>query len=147
MKKWIPWILVACFAAWIAGDVRAPKPKDNYDLAAFGRLPVLLNGRIQPFDSVARNTLLNISGKSAVRLDGGKSMGATEWLLEAMTRPDDAATRKIFRTQHPDVESMLGTLNAKLEYYSFNDLTNHFEEIDTQARKIMQSEQEQQVED
>jgi cytochrome c-type biogenesis protein CcsB len=147
MKKWLPWILVACFAVWIAGDARSPSLKNGYDITAFGRLPVLLNGRIQPFDSVARNTLLNVSGKSTVRVEGGKPMGATEWMLEAMTRPEQAATRKIFRAQHPDVESMLGTLNGRLEYYSFNDLTNHFEEIDTQARKIMKSEQEQQLED
>ncbi|MDB6029199.1 MAG: cytochrome c assembly protein, partial [Verrucomicrobiales bacterium] len=141
MKKWIPWILVVCFVAYIMGAFRAPKPKDGYDLAAFGRLPVLANGRIQPFDSIARNTLLTMSGKSKVKLSDGKYMGPTEWIIEAMTRPDDAATRKIFRTQHPDVESMLGTLGAKLEYYSFNDLTNHFEEIDTQARKIMEAEE------
>ncbi len=141
MKKWIPWILVACFAAWIAGGLRSPKPKDNFDLAAFGRLPVLLNGRIQPFDSVARNTLLNMSGKSEVRLEGGKKMSATEWMIEAMTRPEESATRKVFRTQHQDVESMLGTLGASLKYYSFNDLTNHLAEIESQARKVLESEE------
>ena len=141
MKKWIPWILVACFAAWIVGGMREPKPKSDFNIVEFGRLPVLLNGRIQPFDSVARNTLLSISGKSTVRLDGGKKMSAAEWMLEAMTRPEESATRKIFRTQHPDVESMLGTLGARLEYYSFNDVTNHLEEIDQQARKIMESEE------
>lgn len=140
MKKFLPWILVAIFGAWIVSDMRPPKPKDNFNLAEFGRLPVLLNGRIQPFDSVARNALLSMSGKSTVRLENGKRMGATEWLIEAMSKADVADTRKIFRAQHPDLESLLGTEQARLEYYSFNDITNHLEEIEQKARALAESE-------
>ena len=142
MKKGLPWILAAIFGVWIFSDFRAPKPKDNFDLAEFGRLPVLLGGRIQPFDSVARNALLSMSGKSAVRTADKKIMSATDWLLEAMTRPDDADTRKIFRAQHPDLENLLGTEKAQLEYYSFNDLTNHLEEIERQAKRLAESEKD-----
>ncbi len=169
MKKWLPGILAAIFLAWILSAVRAPKSKDTFDRAEFGRLPVLLGGRIQPFDSVARNALLSMSGKSIVRvkepqkLSGAKGVFAsltgiydkapddkwwvttnklspTEWLLEAMTRPDDADTRKIFRAQHPDLENLLGAEKGKLEYYSFNDLTNHLEEVEQQARRLAESE-------
>ncbi len=140
MKKFVPWILVAVFAVWIGSDMRAPKAKDNFNLAEFGQLPVLLNGRIQPFDSVARNALLNMSGKSAVRAGVGKSLSATEWLIEAMTKPELADTRKIFRAQHPDLESLLGTEQARLEYYSFNDITNHLDEIEQKAQTLVQSE-------
>lgn len=141
MKRWLPWILVAIFGAVALSGMVPPKPKDGFNIAEFGRLPVLLNGRIQPFDSVARNALLNMSGKSAVRLEGGKSMSATEWLVEAMTRPEDADTRKIFRAQHPELESMLsGVEKAKLEYYSFNDITNQLEEVESQARNLAKSE-------
>src|SRR5690242_8883176 len=108
MKKWLPWIFVAVFAAWFLSGMRSPAPKNGFDLVGFGRLPVLLNGRIQPFDSVARNALLSMSGKSIVRVKGGPSLSPTEWLLEAMTKPDLANTRKIFRAQHPDLEGLLG---------------------------------------
>ncbi|MEO6034946.1 MAG: cytochrome C biogenesis protein, partial [Verrucomicrobiota bacterium] len=94
MKKFLPWIVVAIFAVWILSDARPPKAKENFNIAEFGRLPVLLNGRVQPFDSVGKNALLNMSGKSTVRTADKKSLGATEWLLEAMTRADDADTRK-----------------------------------------------------
>ena len=140
MKKFLPWILVALFAAWILSDARPPKARENFNVADFGRLPVLLNGRVQPFDSVGKNALLNMSGKSTVRTADKKSLGATEWLLEAMTRPDDADTRKIFRAQHPDLESLLGSQSAQLEYYSFNDLTNHLEDIEQKARDLVKSE-------
>ncbi len=140
MKKWFPWILAGVFGAWILADLRPLPPKNGFDLKEFGRLPVLLNGRVQPFDSIGRNALLSMSGKSAVRTDDKKTMSATEWLLEAMTKPELADTRKIFRAQHPDLEGLLGTQNGKLEYYSFNDLTNQLPEIEKQAQGIVKSE-------
>ncbi len=140
MKKWFPWILVGVFAAWILADLRPLPPKNGFDLKEFGRLPVLLNGRIQPFDSVARNALLSMSGKSAVRTEDKKTLSATEWLLETLSKPDLADTRKIFRAQHPDLEGLLGTQNGRLEYYSFNDMTNQLPEIEKQAQGVVRSE-------
>ncbi len=141
MKKWFPWILTGLFAAWFLSGMQEPKPVQDYDLAGWSRLPVLLNGRIQPLDSVARNCLLSISGKSLVRVKGSNSLSAAEWLLETTTRPQLADTRKFFRVQHPDLEGLLGTEKASLEYYSFNDVTNQLESIENQARTLMDSEQ------
>ena len=169
MKKWFPLVLVVLLAAWGLSGLKPMPKKDGFDLKEFGRLPVLLNGRIQPFDSVAKNALLNMSGKSIVRvkeaqkLSGAKQvfgtlfgmydradddkwwvttnkLSPTEWLLESMTRPDDADTRKIFRAQNPDLESLLGSKQARLEYYSFNDITNHLEEIEEKAQALVKSE-------
>ena len=142
MKKWFPLILVVIFAAWGLSGLKPLPPKDGFDLKEFGRLPVLWNGRVQPFDSVGQNALLSMSGKSAVRTDGNKNMSATEWLLEAIAKPEQADTRKIFRAQHPDLENLLGSKNARLEYYSFNDLTNHLEEIERKAKSLIASEGE-----
>ncbi len=156
MKKRLPWILVVIFALWFLSGAQAPKardarPKAGFDVADFGRLPVLLGGRVQPLDSVARNSLLIISGKSTVPYGPGHSMlfgiksqarmTATEWLLETMTQPQFANALKIFRVQHPDLEGMLGGDKAGLEYFSFDDLTNQLEHLDSQVRTILQSEE------
>ena len=77
-------------------------------IAAFGRLPVLLDGRIQPFDSVARNSLLSISGRSIVRLSNAPPLSALEWLMDTMARPEAADQLKVFRIQHPDLEGLIG---------------------------------------
>jgi ABC-type transport system involved in cytochrome c biogenesis permease subunit len=142
MKKWLPWMAVAIFAAWFLGGMQAPKPKDGFNLAGFGRLPVLLDGRIQPFDSVARNSLLSISGRSVVGFTNADTppLSALEWLMDTMTRPEKADQYKVFRIQHPDLEGLLGTDKIGLEYFSFNDLTNQFESISSQARKLLESE-------
>ena len=50
-------------------------------------LPVLLDGRIQPLDSVARNSLLSISGKSIVRV--------FEWRRFLNTWSDDRPRRHL----------------------------------------------------
>lgn len=140
MKKWLPWIAVAVFASWFLTGMKAPKPVNGFNVADFGRLPVLLNGRVQPFDSAARNALLSISGRSAVSAREGSTLSANEWLLEVMTRPDLADQKKVFRVQHPDLEGLFGGEKAGLEYYSFNDLTNQFDQLQAQALKIEQFE-------
>jgi ABC-type transport system involved in cytochrome c biogenesis permease subunit len=135
MKKWLPWILTGFCAAWFLSGAQAPKPRNGFDVAAWGRLPVLLNGRVQPLDSVARNSLLSMSGTSTVRTTNG-ALSASEWLLEAMTDPAAADQRKIFRVQHPDLAGILGGTNGDLPRFSFNDLTNQLSYLDTQAQQL-----------
>jgi hypothetical protein len=72
--------LSAICAAWILSAF-FPKPETGFHYREFGRLPVLMDGRFQPFDSVARNSLLQIRTKQSVLLDDGRSASATEWLL------------------------------------------------------------------
>ena len=102
MKKWIPWILVAVMAGWVASTL-APKAETGFKASEFGRLPVLLGGRIQPFDSVARNALLQIRARQTVASSDEKGSGelsASEWLLELMMKPEDADQRKAFRVDN-----------------------------------------------
>ena len=56
----IPWIVFAIFLLWfVVKPVTMPlKVKEGYDYHAFGKLPVLLGGRIKPMDTVARTSLL-----------------------------------------------------------------------------------------
>ncbi len=143
MKKWIPWLITGAVALWFGSGALAPKRVDGFDLAGFGRLPVLLNGRIQPFDSVARNALLSMSGRSTVRLADGGSLSAPQWLLEIMANSALADQRKIFRVQHPDLQGLLGAENQGLQHYSFHDLTNQIDPLESQALKLEEAESKQ----
>src|SRR5436190_16989769 len=96
MKKWLPVILVLVFAAWVASSLR-PKPETGFQTRQFGKLPVLLNGRIQPLDSVARNSLLQLRTKQTLALEKNEKLTAIEWLLEVMAKPELADERKVFR--------------------------------------------------
>jgi cytochrome c-type biogenesis protein CcsB len=114
MKKWLPWIIVAVFAAWLVNSLRIP-PDDGFAFSQFGRLPLVFEGRTQPFDSLARNTLLQLREKQKANLEPWKAwyenpkiIPATEWLLTVMTKPEVADTWPVFRIDNPDVKGLLG---------------------------------------
>lgn len=104
MKKVFSIFLMAVLAALSASSTRA----ESFDYEAFGKLPVSFNGRFQPMDSLARNSLLQIREKQSLYLkDEKRSMPAIEWLAEVMMTPEKADKRKVFRIDHPDLISML----------------------------------------
>jgi len=108
MKRWMPW-LVAVLALGYAVSHFRPARDPGFAVSEFGRLPVVFNGRLQPFDSVARNSLLQIRGKQTVREEGKPgTLSAMEWLLEAMADPEKSNARKVFRIDHPDLKALFG---------------------------------------
>ena len=77
--KWLYKILPWCFAALFVAEIIAvvmPKQDTGFHIREFGRLPVLLNGRIQPFDSVGLNSLREIRGTADVPLEGNGADGS-----------------------------------------------------------------------
>jgi ABC-type transport system involved in cytochrome c biogenesis permease subunit len=137
MKKWIPLILAVVMAGWFLSGLRQP-PETGFNSRAFGKLPVLMNGRFQPFDSVARNSLLQIHTKQSVyETDGGKAqtLSAMDWLLEAMMKPESADDRKVFRIDNNEVTELLKVPDNQ-KYYSFNQLRPQMDEIEKQVRRI-----------
>ena len=158
LLKIIPWFFVALFGAEIIA-VLLPKKDGEYHVREFGRLPVLLNGRVQPYDSVARNTLLQIRSTGDVPLEvvpswqfwhHAKKLKSTEWLIEVMTRPEDADTRPIFLIHHAELLGELklqdkGIEKSGLRYYTANELKPLIPEIEEQARKAGEVKSEDQT--
>ncbi len=148
LYKIAPWFFVALFATEIIA-IMLPKRDGEMHTREFGRLPVLLNGRIQPLDSVARNALLQIRSTGDVPLEEvpswkfwhhPKKLTSTEWLLETFFKPEVADTRPIFLIHHPEIISELklgekGVEKSGLRYYTFNDLGGVLSEIGAQGRK------------
>ncbi len=151
MNKWLkllPWFFVALFGMEIIA-VMAPKKDGALHAREFGRLPVLLNGRIQPFDSVARNALLQIRSTGDVPLEEVPSwkfwhhpqkLKSTEWLLEVMARPEEADTRPIFLIHHAELLGELkledkGVEKSGLRYYTFEQLKPVLNIISEQSQK------------
>jgi ABC-type transport system involved in cytochrome c biogenesis permease subunit len=155
MKKYVPWLVLGVFALEFLMALR-PRPDKDFHFREFGQLPVLLNGRIQPLDSVARNSLLQIRSMQTVPLEEKKAyefwkhpkkLKATEWLLELMTRPELADGRRVFLIHHPDLLSELklenkGVERSGLHYFSFNELEPALKEIQDQGRRISEIESE-----
>ncbi len=137
--------------------VLLPKKDAEFHVREFARLPVLANGRIQPFDSVARNSLLQIRSTGDVPLEEvsslkfwkhPKKLRSTEWLLEVMLKPELADTRPIFLIHHPELLGKLklgdkGVEKSGLRYYTYNDLKDLDRSIREEAQQISQIKAEQ----
>lgn len=156
--KLLPWFFVALFGLEIIA-VLLPKKDGEFHVRDFGRLPVLLNGRIQPFDSVARNSLLQIRSTGDVPLEEvpswkfwhhPKKLKSTEWLLEVMARPEVADTRPIFLITHSELLGELkledkGVDKSGLRYYTFEQLKPVLQVIADQSQKAANIKSEDQT--
>jgi cytochrome c-type biogenesis protein CcsB len=134
-----------------------PKKDGEFHTLEFGRLPVLLNGRIQPMDSVARNSLLQIRSTGDVPLEllpswqfwrHPKKLKSTDWLLEVFFKPELADTRPIFLIHHPDLISELklgekGVEKSGLRYYTFSEIEPVMKEISEQGQKANEGKDEE----
>jgi hypothetical protein len=149
-KRYIPPIIVAIFLIYTAAAIRWPgRPNGAFDLAGFGRLPVSMNSRVQPIDSVARMGLLQIRGTVTLPFDNvgvatrvarivrpaTGSLTATEWLLELMTKPGEADARRVFRIRDRKLVSTLG-LPAGPGYYAFKDLAPRLAELAKHSARV-----------
>src|SRR3954452_22396122 len=94
-KALVPWIVFGIFVVYVAAPAlpRPAGPGSGFDVTAFGRLPVSANGRVQPFDSVARTGLLQIRGPETA---GPAVIDPTVWLLELLAKHDTADTRRVY---------------------------------------------------
>ena len=124
----------------------APLLKDSregeFDIASFGRLPCVHNGRIQPLDSIARNTLLMLSNRQSVQ-HGQNRMEAVRWLLEVIAKPEPAAQMRVFRIDHPDIRVVLGLEDSKEKRFTFNEIVEQRQELQRQVQLAMQAAEQQ----
>ena len=134
MKLTFPRLVVVIALVTIVYCLMPPRSKSDINVEDFGRLPVLLNGRTQPFDSVARNSLLILRGKQTV-LDGKKSLPAIEWLMEAFFDSEKADKRLIFRIDHPELRSMLG-LSDEEKFFSMSQFQPKLQSLLKETQRI-----------
>jgi len=129
------WVVLALAGLMLAAGLRPPAPHGDFDIDAFGRLAVQEGGRIKPFDTIARTSLLMIRGKQTDLVDGDKRQ-ASEWLLELMLDPRAASQREVFRIDHPDVVGILGEHNEERKYFSIAEISKHEETLREQFALI-----------
>lgn len=129
MKKIIYLIVYGIATLAILGGLRTSKVDSDFDLEAFAELPVQVGGRIKPLDSVARNTLLILSGRQKVVTDEGLTLSPIEWFIDLTMRPEVADTYPIFKIEFPDDLGLVGLAEQGQRYYSFNELLPFSEEL------------------
>src|SRR5437016_14614727 len=134
MKRFLPWIILVLAAGSIAANWLLTKPaQDEFDFAKFGKIPVLVGGRVKPLDTVARNSLLIIHGKQELRLEGGKGLRAMQWLTDVLFNAPVADQYPVFVVQNADVLGLFGWQQSDRKYFSFSEFAPFLKQIDEQG--------------
>jgi ABC-type transport system involved in cytochrome c biogenesis permease subunit len=138
MKRYLPLTVLLLGVLYVASTVSLPAPKaGSFDLTAFGRLPVLVNGRIKPFDTVARTSLLTLRTKQRVTTPAGETLTPIAWLADVLFVPQKADTYRHFRIDNLEVLDLVGLKpedGDDKKYFSYVQLQPKLAEIERQAQ-------------
>jgi ABC-type transport system involved in cytochrome c biogenesis permease subunit len=160
----MPLFIVAVAALCAVSGIFMAPPGESDAVAAFGRLPVLAEGRFKPLDSVARSTLLVIQGRQRVELRAKSEPGSTaqreltpdQWLLDVFFAPDKADAYEVFVVDNPDLLALigqtdetvaihyptrlgqtmaqLGILSTRRRRFSFDEIVPHIADVEAQEK-------------
>lgn len=109
-------LMVICGSALVAWGIAVrAKPGE------IAQLPVFYEGRLQPLDSVARNTLRILNGKASATDAENKTITPVRWLLDVMTDPARAADSPVVRIDNADLLTSLN-LDPQRKRFSLNQL-------------------------
>ncbi len=135
--KYFPAFVTFLALVAIGLTLRAPKNGDDFDVNAFGRMPVLVNGRVKPLDTVARSSLLTMQGRQQVTTTEGRTLTPNEWLLDMLYRSHQADHYPVFEITHPDVLALLNLSaadGAGKKRFSLRQFAGKLGELDRQAK-------------
>lgn len=150
MKKRFPLIVAGILAALLVIPCSVKSaPDEKFNLSDFGKLPVLSNGRIQPMDSLARNSLLQIREKQEANLEPWKGVfdkprmiSATEWLATLMMDPATADQWPVVRVDNQELISLLKLPGKDLaqkqdgKHYSWAQIQPALPALDAETTRI-----------
>ena len=129
-------ILLALLAGWVVAAFLPPRnPPGTMNLHEFGALPLVADGRVKPFDTLARNTLRIISNRETFQDASGKRQPAIRWLLDVIADPKAAEEHRVFRILHPEVLDTLGLRRRPGNVYSVGELRRGIEEFQAQVTR------------
>ncbi len=137
MKRYLPFLVLLLGAVWLASTLLERAPKSDFDVNGFGRLPVLVNGRIKPMDTVARSSLLQLQGRQRVTTAAGDTLSPTEWLLDVYFLSEQAAAYRTFEIVHPDLLTLFNLTTGDgdgKKRFSYSQLEKQIPELERQSR-------------
>jgi ABC-type transport system involved in cytochrome c biogenesis permease subunit len=157
LERFAPWYVLGLAVVYLIAMMVPPAPSANkMRLEEFAALPVLDNGRVKPFDTLARNSLMIISGKQTYVDEKDHRQPAIKWLLDTMTSgmvfkranleqgrhfPIAGEKHKVFRIDNFDVLTMLGLQPREGFRYAINEFSDRFTKLEDEADKVDRKDQ------
>jgi ABC-type transport system involved in cytochrome c biogenesis permease subunit len=146
LARYVPWMVLGGFAAYLAAVMAPPAEIQGMDLQALGKVPVQDRGRVKPLDTVARTSLLVISNRETFIDETGKDkvddQPAIKWLLDVMSGGDfseqsPAYKHKVFRIENIQVLDLLGLPHRPGSWrYSLAEIAPKFADLRAEAERV-----------
>jgi len=139
---WVLGLLLLCAGTHASAQSFCPleepqfEPKTVSSLKQLKKLAVLHEGRVKPFDTFARNLLLQFSGKTS-----HNSQPAFHWAARLIFAPASTMDDKIFLINSPEIPMAIGIKPEKRRRYSFAQLNPGFAKIVALAKVADQIEE------
>ena len=142
IARYLPWgiaALAACILGFVALPPRAAE--SSLQIYEFGKLPVMDQGRVKPVDTLARLSLVEISGRQTFRDDRdgpekAQTVPAVKWLLDLITgEKRDAAAMKqawgenVFLVENDTLRQIFQLPQRPGALYSLEELAPHLKQI------------------
>jgi ABC-type transport system involved in cytochrome c biogenesis permease subunit len=156
MTRRMPFLIVLIAALCTVSGIFTRPPGESDAVEAFGRIPVLAEGRFKPMDSVARSTLLLIQGRQRVMTPDNTELTPDEWLLDVFFVPQKADAYDVFVVDNPDLLALIGqtdetvaihystkarqmlalfgALETRRKRFSFDEILPHIPDIEAQVK-------------
>ncbi len=134
MKKSLPFLILLLGVAYVGSTLIPARNDTEFNLHGFARLPVLVDGRIKPLDTVARTSLLVLQGRQDFVAPNGKRLQPVEWLLDVLFNPAIADDYQHFLIDNPEVLAIFGREQGDRKRFSFNELRSGLPELERQMR-------------
>ncbi len=114
----------------------------------FGKLPLAYQGRVKPYDTVARNTLQILANRQQVTATDKEGKTTTTpaivWLLDAISDAKAATAHRIFRIENLELLESIGLEPREGSWrYSIDEIHDHFDELDKQISLAVAQPEEQ----
>jgi ABC-type transport system involved in cytochrome c biogenesis permease subunit len=107
----LPSAVVAIFAALFMWTTSSPRPEfDQMTIHQFGELPVIADGRVKPFDTLARNNLRVISNRYTFR-----ARKATAELQEQWSEISQKLAKRYNHVSAEEIKKLDGDVKAAIE--------------------------------
>ena len=108
----------------------------QFDYKKFAQLPVLVDGRVKPWDTVARNSLLIIQSRQKIK-HNGEIISPQKWIAQLLFQDSIVDDYAIFDIRHPEVLAMFG-IKKERQRVSFNQYLKGAKEFDKVFSSIQQ---------
>ncbi len=132
----VPGIVVLLCAGWVLSKTRTPRSDDaGMKLYEFGRLPIAYEGRVKPFDTLARNSLRILSGKQTFLDAKGQRQPAIRWLLDVAADPEVGFKHKVILIRNLELLNTLSLERRKNGLYALDEFDDKLPELARQANQ------------